>query len=167
MKMKNMNKAVFLDRDGVINRERGGWVYRLQDFEINKDIPESLLKLQKAGFYLFVVTNQSGIDKGVFDHKDVETVHGFLDDFLKKKGIFIREFFYCPHHDETGKCLCRKPDSIMLEKGIARYNIDVSRSFLIGDKERDIMAAEKVGVKGILVKADESLLKIADEITSL
>lgn len=158
-----MNKAVFLDRDGVINKEKGGWVYRMEDFEINKDIPESLKILQKKGFIFIVVTNQSGIAKGVYGHNDVARVHKFMHEFFLERGIEITETFYCPHHDEIGKCLCRKPNSLMLEKAIAKYDIDVRKSFLIGDKERDIEAAGRVGMKGILIPPDGSILHIAEK----
>lgn len=159
-----MNKAVFLDRDGVINRERGEWVYRIDDFEINADITESLRVLQKKGFIFIVVTNQSGIAKGVYRHKDVENIHGYMEQYFRDRGIEIKETFYCPHHDDTGRCLCRKPGSLMLEKAIARYNIVVPESFMVGDKERDIEAAGRVGVKGILIKPNGSILKIAEGI---
>lgn len=156
-----MNKAIFLDRDGVINRERGEWVYRIDDFEINKDIPESLRILQEKGFVFIVVTNQSGIAKGVYGHRDVESVHRYMEEYFRAQGIEITDVFYCPHHDDTGRCLCRKPGSLMLEKAIARYNIDVQGSLMIGDKDRDIEAAGRAGVRGILIKPNESILKIA------
>lgn len=159
-----MAKAIFLDRDGVINKEKGEWVYRISDFEINKDIPESLGIFKQKGFLLIIVTNQSGIARGVYGHKDVESVHQYMEEKLNKQGIEIAEIFYCPHHDDVGKCLCRKPNSLMLEKAIAKYDIDPAKSFLIGDKERDIKAAERVGVKGILVKPNDSILEIAEGI---
>lgn len=160
-----MNKAIFLDRDGVINKEIGGWVYRVEDFKINDDIAEALKLFRKSGFLIIVVTNQSGIAKGVYGHSDVDSVHDFLKRYLNENQVEIDEIFYCPHHDETGRCLCRKPDSLMLEKAIARYDIDVEKSFLIGDKQRDIDAAEKAGVKGILIQPDESILEIARKIS--
>lgn len=159
-----MNKAIFLDRDGVINKELGGWVYRPEDFIINKDVPESLMILQKKGFILIIVTNQSGIAKGVYGHEDVDRVHRYMIDFFKEKGIEFREIYYCPHHDQIGKCLCRKPGSLMLEKAIAKNDIDVCRSFLIGDKQRDIDAATSAGVGGILIQPDDSILQIAEEL---
>ena len=79
---------------------------------------------------------------------------------FRKRGIFISEIYYCPHHQEFTKCICRKPDSLLLEKAIARFNINPEKSFFIGDSKRDIMAAEKVGVKGFLIKKNEKLPKI-------
>ena len=89
------------------------------------------------------------------------------DAYHTENGIKIAEIYYCPHHSDVEPCICRKPDSGMLEKGIARFNIDISRSFLIGDKERDILAAEKAGVKGIMIESDSPIMGIAEEIISL
>lgn len=158
-----MNKAVFLDRDGVINKEIG-FVFRVEDFVLNGDIIESLKKLQSAGFIFIVVTNQSGIAKELYTQEDVEKVHKHMLSLLKENGITISEIYYCPHHSDVEPCICRKPGSGMLEKAIARFNIDVSKSFLIGDKERDIQAAEKAGVKGILIESDSPLKNVLKQI---
>ena len=158
-----MNKAIFLDRDGVINKEIG-FVFRVEDFIFTGDIFKSLKKLQDAGFIFIVVTNQSGIAKQLYTHEDAEKVHKHMLEAMKENGIIISEIYYCPHHSDVEPCMCRKPDSGMLEKAIARFNIDVSRSFLIGDKERDILAAEKAGVKGILIEADSPINEIAEKI---
>lgn len=162
-KLADMNKAIFLDRDGVINKEIG-FVFRVEDFILTNDIMESLKKFQDAGFIFIVVTNQSGIAKELYRHEDVHNVHSHMMSLMKKNGISIAEIYYCPHHSDVEPCLCRKPESGMLEKAIARFNIDVSRSFLIGDKERDILAAEKAGVKGILIEADSPIKEIAEKI---
>ena len=158
-----MNKAIFLDRDGVINKEIG-YVYRLEDFFLTGDIIESLKKLQAAGFIFVVITNQSGIAKELYTHEDVKLIHAYMLSLMKANGISIAEIYYCPHHSDVEPCICRKPDSGMLEKAIARFNIDISKSFMIGDKERDIQAAEKAGVKGILIEADSPINKIAEKI---
>lgn len=160
-----MTKCVFLDRDGVINKEQG-YVYRINDFVLNADVIESLKKLQEAGFILIVITNQSGIALGLYTHEDVKNVHDYFLSLMQENGIIISEIYYCPHHPDIERCICRKPDSVMLEKAIARFNIDVSKSFLIGDKERDVQTAEKVGVKGILIKSDSPLKEIAEKIIS-
>ena len=158
-----MNKAVFLDRDGVINKEIG-YVFRVEDFVITDDIIPSLKKLQQAGFIFVVITNQSGIAKELYTHEDVARVHAHMLSILNENGISISEIYYCCHHPDVEPCICRKPDSGMVEKAIARFNIDVSKSFFIGDKERDIQAAEKAGVKGFLIEADSSINGIAEEI---
>jgi len=158
-----MNKAVFLDRDGVVNKEIG-YVFRVEDFILTGDIIPSLKKLQDAGFIFVVITNQSGIAKELYTHQDVEKVHKHMLSLMKENGISISEIYYCPHHPDVEPCICRKPDSGMIEKAIARFNIDISRSYFIGDKERDVQAAEKAGVKGILIEADSPIMEIANNI---
>ncbi len=159
-----MNKAVFLDRDGVINRERGQHTWKIEDFEILPDLIEALKTFSKKGFLLIIITNQSGISKGLYGHEEVRSLHDYLNEELSKHGLELNEIYYCPHHENSGRCLCRKPNSLMLEKAIARFDIDTSQSIFIGDKERDIKAGEKVGVKGILIEANTSLLPIADRL---
>jgi D-glycero-D-manno-heptose 1,7-bisphosphate phosphatase len=158
-----MNKAIFLDRDGVINKEIG-YVFRTEDFILTNDIIPSLKKLQAAGFIFIIVTNQSGIAKELYTHQNVAAVHEYMLSLLTKEGIKISEIYYCPHHSDVEPCTCRKPDSGMLEKGIARFNVDVSKSFLIGDKERDVLAAEKAGVRSFHIESDSPIMGIAEEI---
>ena len=157
------NKAIFLDRDGVINRERG-YTFRIEDFEILPDVIEVLKGLQKKGYLLVVVSNQSGIAKGLYQQKHAEMLHKFMLKEFEKHKIKISEIYYCMHHPDTGKCICRKPDSLFLEKAMARFNIDSSKSYMIGDKDRDVMAAGKAGVKGILIEANSSLKNIISSI---
>jgi D-glycero-D-manno-heptose 1,7-bisphosphate phosphatase len=154
-----MNKAVFLDRDGVINRERNDYTFRMEDFEILPDVFEALKLLQKAGYLLVIISNQSGIGRGLFKIEDTEKMHIYMLDRFKEHDIRIEEIYYCVHHPETGSCLCRKPDSLHVEKALARFNIDPTLSYFIGDKERDTIAGEKVGVKGILIESNSSLVK--------
>ncbi|MCX6297361.1 MAG: HAD family hydrolase [Bacteroidetes bacterium] len=158
-----MKKAVFLDRDGVINFERG-YTHRLEDFVILPDLIEVLKFIQKKGYLLIVVSNQSGIAKGLYKQSEVEILHKFMVDEFTKNGIFISEIYYCVHHPDISKCICRKPDSLFVEKALARFDIDEKKSYFIGDKERDTEAAEKAGVKGILIEANISLKTILDQI---
>lgn len=157
-------KAVFLDRDGVLNKERGDHTWREEDFEILPDVGAALGKLAAKGFQFIIVTNQSGIAKGMYGHDDVAKVHSLLDDYMSQHGVKPIEIFYCPHHPESTKCLCRKPDSVMFEKAIAKYGVDVEKSYCVGDSERDIFAAGKVGLNGILVAPNSSLLEVVDKI---
>lgn len=161
--METMNKAIFLDRDGVINFERG-YTHRLEDFKILPDLMEVLTLFQKNGYHLIIVSNQSGIAKGLYKQADVEVLHAYLLEEFKKNNIKISEVYYCVHHPDVSKCICRKPDSLFVEKGLARFNIDPKRSYFIGDKDRDAEAAEKAGVKGILIEANISLKTILDQI---
>jgi D-glycero-D-manno-heptose 1,7-bisphosphate phosphatase len=158
-----MNKAVFLDRDGVINRERG-YTFQLEDFEILPDVMEVLAEFQKRGYLLIIVTNQSGVAKELYGQKDVEKLHKYLLSEFKKNKINISEIYYCIHHPDTTKCICRKPGSLLIEKALARFDIDPAKSYFIGDKDRDIQAGEKAGVKGILIEANDSLKKLLNVI---
>ena len=158
-----MNKAIFLDRDGVINRERG-FTYRLEDFEILPGLIEALKEFRKRGYLLVVVSNQSGIAKGLYTQADVEMLHKYLVSTLKMEGIAFDEIYYCVHHPDVSKCICRKPDSLFVEKAIARFEINPAKSFFIGDKERDIEAAHKAGVKGIMIEANTLLSEIMNQI---
>jgi D-glycero-D-manno-heptose 1,7-bisphosphate phosphatase len=155
-----MNKAVFLDRDGVINVERG-YTHRLEDFVILPDLVENLQDYLKKGYLLIVVSNQSGIAKGLYTQAEVETIHSFLTNELTKRNIHLSEIYYCVHHPDVCRCICRKPDSLFVEKALARFNIDPARSYFIGDKDRDVEAAEKAGVKGILIEANSPLKLIS------
>lgn len=155
-----MTKAVFLDRDGVINFERGNYTFHLKDFVINDGVTEALINFQSKGYLLFVITNQSGISKGIYTHGNVKSIHDFLINKLKDAGIKIHGIYYCPHHPEQTNCLCRKPNSLLVEKAIARFDIDPQASFLIGDKERDIVAGGSAGLTGILIESNSSLLEL-------
>lgn len=146
-----MNKAAFLDRDGVINVDVLDYTSKIRDFTFLPGVFEGLKSLQEKGFLLIVITNQGGIAKGLYTAEDVDTLHNWMCSELKKKGIHITEIYFCPHHDVSGKCLCRKPGSIMLEKAMARFDIDPQQSFFMGDKETDAMAAIAAGVKPVKV----------------
>jgi D-glycero-D-manno-heptose 1,7-bisphosphate phosphatase len=154
-----MKKAVFLDRDGVINVERG-YTHRLEDFLILPDVMEVLQLLQKRGYLLIVISNQSGIAKELYKQTDVETLHQFMVEEFTKNGIVLSEIYYCVHHPDVCNCICRKPDSLFVEKSLARFDIDPKESYFIGDKERDVEAAEKAGVKGILIESNIPLKTI-------
>jgi D-glycero-D-manno-heptose 1,7-bisphosphate phosphatase len=159
-----MNKAIFLDRDGVINEERGEYTYRLNDFVFVPGLFEALQKWKAKGYLFVVITNQSGIAKGVYSHEDLDKIHHYMLTEFEKQGIPVEEIYYSPHHPDTGKSISRKPDSLLVEKALARFDIDPAASYFIGDKERDIEAAQKAGVKGILVESNQSLLTILDKI---
>ncbi len=158
-----MNKAIFLDRDGVINVERG-YTHKLEDFIILPDLIEVLQLLQRKGYLLIVISNQSGIAKKLYKQTEVEVLHKYLVEELGNNNITLSEIYYCVHHPDVSRCICRKPDSLFVEKGLARFNIDKTKSYFIGDKERDVEAAEKAGVKGILIEANSSLKTILNQI---
>ncbi len=151
------NKAIFLDRDGVLIHERGDYTWLLEDLKINIGVPEALLEFSKQGFLLIVISNQGGIGKGLYSIAEADYLHLHISRNLGMNGVQITEYYYCPHHPTTSKCICRKPDSLLLEKAIARFNIDPEKSFFIGDTERDIVAGQKAGVNTILIEPNSDL----------
>lgn len=153
-----MGKGLFLDRDGVINRERGAHTVRLADFEVLPDVPEAIAAANAAGWTVVIITNQSGIGLGLYDHAELDRMHRYLHDMLRHHGAHTDDILYCPHHPSSGKCLCRKPGSLLLERGAARHGIDLSASVMVGDRDRDMEAAAAVGVHGILVAPNASLI---------
>ena len=161
-----MNKAVFLDRDGVINRELGHYCEKVEDFEILQDVGRSIKVLKDAGFLVIVISNQGGIAKGLYTEADINAMHSKLCDYLSNFGATIDDFYFCPHHDSVSKCLCRKPNSLMIEKAMTVYDINPALSYMIGDGKRDIEAAERAGVKGILIEPNSGILEICKQIAS-
>jgi len=157
-----MKKALFLDRDGVLNRERGDYTYLLEDFAVLPDVVDALKLAKKKGYLLIVISNQGGIAKGIYDQSHVEKLHEVLKEKLAKVDVYFNEIYYCQHHNAVGKCLCRKPDSLMLEKAIARFDIDSVNSIMIGDSQRDMDAAYKVGVQGFIIEPNSGILKIVE-----
>jgi D-glycero-D-manno-heptose 1,7-bisphosphate phosphatase len=141
-------KAFFLDRDGIINEERGTYTYQLQDFIILPHVLEVLISLKDLGFKLIVITNQAGISRGLYTKAQMNACHDFLQ--IQSQNI-IDDFYYAPLHPEISESLSRKPDSLMFERAIAKYNIAVSESYMIGDKERDLIPARKLGIVTIIL----------------
>jgi len=160
-----MQKAIFLDRDGVINSDIGHYyIYRVEDFIINKGIINSLKRFQEAGYLLFIVSNQGGVAKGIYSCEDVNKVHDYLEGILNENTVSIQEIFYCPHHESVATCECRKPSPQMINQAVNKYQIDTKVSYLIGDSKRDIEAANAAGVKGIKIEANEDISKYCDKI---
>lgn len=147
--------ALFLDRDGVLNKEIGGYITNLEDFEINVAIIPFLKKKQEDGFKLIVITNQGAIDKGLLTHEQLLEINNKMKLAYAESGLFFDEIYYCPHHNEVSVCLCRKPKSLMLQKAIARFNININESMMIGDHERDRFCAEGAGILGIIIPSNE------------
>lgn len=145
-----MNKCIFLDRDGVINKDNPDYIYKVDEFEILPGVIEGFKKLKENGFLLIVITNQSGITKGIYTKEEMDACH---DHFQKVSGHLIDKYYYSPYHPFYTDSLSRKPGSLMFEKAIAKFNIDTSQSWMLGDKERDLEPAEKLGIKGILLSS--------------
>lgn len=145
--MKN-GKCILLDRDGVLNIEKGDYVISEKDFEIPNDVPIGLKRLKDAGFKLVVVTNQGGISKGLYDSETVLKFHSILQKISENSLDFI---LYAPWHKEQSKSLSAKPGTLMMERGLALAKANPSQSWLIGDAERDLVAGKGVSVKTILI----------------
>ena len=157
-----MNKAVFLDRDGTINIEKN-YLYRIEDFEFIPGVPEAIKMLNDAGYLVIVVTNQAGIARGYYTEEDMHKLHRHIDEELKKYDAHIDAYYFCPHHPIYGigeykqECHCRKPKDGMLQKAIEEYSINVSESYIIGDKVSDVLAGNKCSITGILVRSGHSI----------
>ena len=151
-------KALFLDRDGVINIDHG-YVGALDSLEIYSDVYQSLRIAKDLGFMLFVITNQSGVARGYFDLAAVNEIHNSIDKRLKATaGVSIDHYFICPHHPSGNvepfntTCNCRKPKTGLINQAIAMYpNLDLSESFLVGDKPSDIECGIKAGLRSIQI----------------
>lgn len=141
-----MNKAILLDRDGVLNVERGTYTFLPDDFEIEFKVSDALQSLKDAGYLNIVITNQAGIAKGLYTSEQMNKCHEKLLDACEGT---IDDIFYCPHHESVTRSLSRKPGTLMFERAIARYNLDPKQSWMIGDKERDLIPAKKFDIKTV------------------
>jgi len=151
-----MKKAVFLDRDGTINFNRG-YISDPTLLEIRPGVGRGIRLLNEHGFLTIVVTNQSGIARGLLSPKMLQRIHVSMANELRRESARIDAIYYCPHHPEDG-CRCRKPQPGLLEKAVIDYNIDASRSFMIGDRMLDVLAGHSIGCKTILVPEDRELV---------
>lgn len=142
------NKAVFLDRDGILNEEIGDYVWTLENFKIVPGIVDVLKELKSKGYLLIVATNQAGITKGRYTRQDMQKCHEL---FQEQSGGLIDHFYFAANHPSFSESLLRKPDSLMWEKAIAKFNIDPAQSWMVGDKERDLIPAKKLGIKTVRV----------------
>jgi D-glycero-D-manno-heptose 1,7-bisphosphate phosphatase len=155
-----MKRAIFLDRDGTINIDKN-YVYKISDFEFLPGVINSLKRLYDAGYLLIIITNQSGIGRGYYTEDDFHRLNSWMISELKKYGIVITQVYYCPHLPDAPilkyrkKCNCRKPLLGMYEKAISDFNIQISNSYVIGDKFRDCSICEHMTCKGFLIGKNE------------
>lgn len=150
MKTFLKHKCLFLDRDGVINKDNG-YVCNIDDFYFCDGVIEALAEFYKAGYMLVVVTNQSGIGRGYYSEEDFKILSDYMLDVFAKNGVKIEKIYHCPHAPEQ-KCSCRKPSSGMILRAIAELDIDPSKSIIIGDKPSDLAAGAGAGVsRGYLI----------------
>ncbi len=139
-----MHKAVFLDRDGIINIDKT-YLYKIKDFEFCDGVFETLRHFQDMGYALFIVTNQSGIGRGYYSEKDFENLTTWMLKELKKESIEIKKVYHCPHVPKAN-CDCRKPKPHMLNLAIKEFEILPKKSWMIGDKPSDIFAGINAGI---------------------
>ena len=155
-------KTIFLDRDGVINKDIN-YLHKINDFEFIDGIFDVCLYFQSLGYKIIIITNQSGISRGYYSHSDYQKVTQWMLDQFKYKNINILDVFHCPHGPDS-TCDCRKPKPGMFLKAKDKHNTDMEKSWLIGDNEIDVIAANEAGIENtILVRSghriDESISK--------
>lgn len=159
------NKCIFLDRDGVLNVDRVDYVYRMEEFIIPDGVVESLQALKAAGYLLIVITNQSGIAKGIYKREDVLLIHNALQEAC---GGVLDDLYFCPYHEKFDTAsLTRKPGSLLIEKAAAKYSVDMSASWMVGDHERDIIAGTRAGLRTIRIAPQDTqtnATQIADDL---
>lgn len=142
-----MNKALFLDRDGVINKEKN-YLYKIEDFEFIDGVFETCKYFQEKGYLIIIITNQAGIARGKYTEDDYEILTNWMIKEFEKNDIQISKVYHCPHHpDFSGDCECRKPNPGMILQAQRDFDIDLSQSILVGDKNSDIEAGINAGIK--------------------
>ena len=155
-----MRKAVFLDRDGTVLTLTGGTGYLadIRSMHILPGAARAIALLNKAGFLVFIHTNQAIVSRGKLTEEKLQHIHRALLKRLRKQGAHVDAFYYCPHHPE-GKiqkyrvvCICRKPKTGMMKKAIKKFNVNTKKSFMVGDSSKDILAGKRAGLQTILVK---------------
>jgi len=152
MPYTKLRPAIFLDRDGTLNIDKD-YLYKCEDWEWIDGVVPSLARLSRAGFALVVASNQSGIARGFYTEKDVKALHKWVDDELfRLEGIRFDGFYICPHHPDYGSsCECRKPAHGLLLRAADELQLDLSSSWMIGDKARDVEAGRRAGCRTALV----------------
>ena len=140
---------MFLDRDGTLNYDPG-YLRVAAELKLLAGVGPSLARLKRAGARLVVVTNQSGVGRGIITLKDLEAIHARLQGLLEQEDAALDAIYFCPHHPDNG-CRCRKPNVGMVERAVSELQLDLRRSYLIGDHARDIQLAKRVGAKAILI----------------
>ena len=169
-KERNIRPALFLDRDGIINVDKG-YVFRRQDFEFIDGVFEVCRKAKELGYWIFVVTNQAGIGRGYYTSSQFRELSKWMEAYFKAEDIVIDRIYYCPHHIEAKykkyrcHCSCRKPNPGMIHQASKDFDVDIPNSVLVGDKPTDIQAGQRAGLRiNILYDNDESELCFPQDI---
>ena len=158
--LKNKQKCIFLDRDGTINK-KNGFIANEDAFELEDCALEAIKKINKSGYLAVVITNQPSVARGLCEIEDIERIHRKLSTLLGREGVYVDDIQFCPHHPDKGfpeenplykiVCDCRKPKTGMIDKVAAKYNIDLSKSWMIGDTTMDIQTGVNAGMRTALV----------------
>ena len=154
-----MKKAVFLDRDGVINEvltDRVKFVNRPDQLYFLPDVPEAIRLLNDIFDYVFVVTNQGGVGLGYMQEEQLQKIHVHMIEELAKLHAVVDEVVYCPHKPKAG-CACRKPNSKLIKDLAEKYDVDVASSYMVGDTDTDIIAGKKAGTKTVFIGSNDPL----------
>ena len=156
-----MNRAIFLDRDGVINK-KGKFYYisKEEDFELNDGVIDALKYFISQEYLLIIITNQGGVSKGFFTLEQLEELHNRLKGMLLAHDIRLTDIYFCPHHPDNEACGCRKPGTLLFEQAVKRYDIDTAQSWMIGDSPSDIEAADKMGIRGIQIPTNGNIMEL-------
>ena len=157
----NKKKAVFLDRDGVINKKRDDYVKSINELEIFPFVASAIKKLNNANFQVIVITNQSAINRNIITHKKVEEIHLAIQNYLKKNQSFIDAFYYCPHRPDEN-CICRKPKPGLLIKAIQDFKINPKESWMMGDSNSDLESGRLVGCNVMKINNHVNLEKAVE-----
>lgn len=153
-------KCIFLDRDGVINVDFVDYVFTIEKFSFIQGVPKALKAFKEAGYLIIIITNQSGVIKELYSIDDVMKVHHHIQNQVQH---VIDDIYIAPYHEKWTNSLTRKPNTLMWERAIAKYDIDVNQSWMVGDKPRDLEPAKKLGIKTVIV--DHHKVEVADYAT--
>lgn len=158
--LKNKQRAIFIDRDGTMNVSKG-FISKADDLELIPGTIDAIKAINKSGALAIVITNQPVIARGECSFEELHNIHNKLKTLLGEKGAFVDDIFYCPHHPDKGfegevpelkfDCECRKPKTGMIDEAVKKYNIDLSKSYMVGDSTMDLETARNAGIKSVLV----------------
>ncbi len=161
---KEKKPAIFLDRDGVLTKEKG-YICSVKELDIYSYSSECVSKIKEKGYYAIVITNQSGVARGLFSEKTLNEIHTYL---IRETGV--DGVYYCPHHPE-GKivdysviCRCRKPETELLEMACEDFSIDLVNSYMVGDRASDIKLGQKKGIKTVLLETGYGTARMEENV---
>lgn len=158
-----MTKAIFLDRDGVINQERKDYVKNIEEFIIFENVSDAISLIKNHNFLVILITNQSAVNRKLLTIENLDKIHEKLQNYLKMHNTSFDHVYFCPHMPNEN-CNCRKPKPGLIIQAKKDFKIELSQSFMIGDSQTDVQAAKSAGCKGILLKQNQTLLELVVEL---